>query len=122
MISFRRTKWGLLAVDAADDLERHEREVKARVAETMTANVEARARGAGYDPRTMPNVVCGDGSPYRMSYRPATGASQGLLLYFRGGGGCSDYVTCWGVDGRGGMGRRVGTMENTRNTESYGQW
>jgi hypothetical protein len=69
------------------------------------------------DPRTMPNVVCGDGSPYRMSYRPATGASQGLLLYFRGGGGCSDYVTCWGVDGRGGMGRRVGTMENTRNTE-----
>ncbi|MDP3505134.1 MAG: hypothetical protein Q8S33_32650 [Myxococcales bacterium] len=69
------------------------------------------------DPTAMPNVVCGDGSPYRMSYRPATGASQGLLLYFRGGGGCSDYVACWGVDGRGGMGRRVGTMENTRNTE-----
>ncbi len=65
----------------------------------------------------MPDVVCGDGSPYRMSYRPASGASQGLLLYFRGGGGCSDYLTCWGVDGRGGMGRRVGTMENDRNTE-----
>lgn len=63
-----------------------------------------------------PDAVCGDGAPYKFSYRPAQGASEGLLLFFRGGGSCNDYTTCWGIDGRGGLGRRVGQMENTRNT------
>ncbi|MBL8920962.1 MAG: hypothetical protein JNJ54_19015 [Myxococcaceae bacterium] len=68
------------------------------------------------DPVMHPDAVCGDGAPYKFSYRPAQGASKGLLLFFRGGGSCNDYTTCWGVDGRGGAGRRVGQMENTRNT------
>jgi len=71
------------------------------------------------DPASNPDARCGDGSPYRFSYRPATGASQGLLVYFKGGGNCTDYVSCWGKDGRGGEGRRVGTMENTKRTEPY---
>lgn len=54
-----------------------------------------------------PDVVCGDGVPYKFSYRPAVGTSAGLLLYFDGTGTCLDYVTCWGLDGRGGMGRTV---------------
>ena len=68
------------------------------------------------DPSRYPDAVCGDGSPYRFSYRPAQGASQGLLLYFRGGGACNDYVSCWGIDGKGGAGRRVSTLENDVNT------
>jgi hypothetical protein len=71
------------------------------------------------DPATNPEAVCGDGTPYRFSYRPANGPSQGLLVYFKGGGNCTDYVSCWGKDGKGGEGRRVGTMENTRHTEPY---
>ncbi len=54
-----------------------------------------------------PDAVCGDGVPYKFSYRPATGTSAGLLLYFGGSGTCTDYVTCWGLDGRGGVGRKV---------------
>lgn len=67
-------------------------------------------------PSADPDAVCGDGSPYKFSYRPASGQSKGLLLYFRGGGGCSDYVGCWGLDGVGGEGRRVSTMSNTEFT------
>ena len=63
-----------------------------------------------------PDAVCGDGSTYRFTHRPAEGVSEGLLLYFRGGGFCNDYVSCWGNDGQGGMGRRVGTMTNDENT------
>ncbi len=61
-----------------------------------------------------PRAVCGDGTPFRFSYRRATGTSAGLLVYFRGGGNCTDYISCWGVDGQGGAGRRVGTLTNTR--------
>ena len=68
------------------------------------------------DPATTPGAVCGDGSPYKMSYRRAATASAGLLLYFRGGGTCTDYVSCWGNDGLGGDGRRVATLENTFGT------
>jgi len=63
-----------------------------------------------------PRAVCGDGSPYRFSYRPAEGPSAGLLVYFRGGGNCTDYVSCWGTDGMGGTGRRVSTLENERTS------
>jgi hypothetical protein len=63
-----------------------------------------------------PRAVCGDGSPYRFSYRPAEGSSAGLLVYFRGGGNCTDYVSCWGTDGMGGTGRRVSTLENERTS------
>lgn len=67
------------------------------------------------DPTTEPAAVCGDGSPYKWSYRPApTGSSQGLLVFFQGGGACSDYVSCWGEDGKGGTGRTVTTMSNDR--------
>jgi hypothetical protein len=59
-----------------------------------------------------PRAVCGDGSPYRFSYRPAAGRSAGLLVYFRGGGNCTDYISCWGVDGVGGAGRRVSALTN----------
>lgn len=57
-----------------------------------------------------PDAVCGDGVPYKFSYRPAAGPSEGVLLYFGGTGTCTDYVTCWGLDGRGGMGRKVQQM------------
>lgn len=67
-------------------------------------------------PLKYPLAVCGDGSPYKFTYRPAAGTAQGLLLYFRGGGGCNDYISCWGKDGVGGEGRRVSTMENDVNT------
>jgi hypothetical protein len=66
------------------------------------------------DRASHPRAVCGDGTPFRFSYRRATGASAGLLVYFRGGGNCTDYVSCWGVDGQGGAGRRVGTLTNAR--------
>jgi hypothetical protein len=66
------------------------------------------------DRTTHARAVCGDGTPFRFSYRRATGESAGLLVYFRGGGNCTDYVSCWGVDGRGGAGRRVSTLGNTR--------
>ncbi|GEM_PF-2741707 len=68
------------------------------------------------DPTTVPDAVCGDGSPYKFTYRPAAGQSKGLLLYFRGGGQCSDYISCWGIDGLGGSGRRVSTMSNSEQT------
>lgn len=68
------------------------------------------------DRARFPEAVCGDGSTFRFSYRPAEVSSEGLLLYFRGGGFCNDYVSCWGRDGRGGDGRRVGTMTNSENT------
>ncbi len=68
------------------------------------------------DRERFPDAVCGDGTTYRFSYRPADGPSEGLLLYFRGGGLCNDYVSCWGRDGLGGEGRRVGTMTNDENT------
>jgi hypothetical protein len=61
-------------------------------------------------------AVCGDGTPYRFSYRPAMGPSAGLLVYFRGGGNCTDYLTCWGRDGMGGPGRTVGTLSNERTS------
>ncbi len=67
-------------------------------------------------PLKYPLSVCGDGSPYKFTYRPAKGTSQGLLLYFRGGGYCTDYLSCWGKDGKGGSGRRVATMGNDLNT------
>lgn len=67
------------------------------------------------EPTRHPRAVCGDGTPYRFSYRRAAGTSAGLLIYFRGGGNCTDYVTCWGLDGLGGMGRTVGTLSNTRS-------
>ncbi len=67
------------------------------------------------DPVREPRAVCGDGSPYRFSYRPApAGTSRGLMVFFQGGGACNDYVTCWGNDGVGGTGRRVVTMTNNR--------
>jgi hypothetical protein len=65
-------------------------------------------------PLDHPRAVCGDGSPYRFSYRPAEGESAGLLVYFRGGGNCTDYISCWGTDGLGGAGRTVSTLENDR--------
>ncbi len=68
------------------------------------------------DPARHPRAVCGDGSPYRFSYRRSRGASAGLLVYFRGGGNCTDYVTCWGVDGQGGAGRTVGTLSNQQTS------
>jgi hypothetical protein len=67
------------------------------------------------DRERFPEAVCGDGSTYRFTHRPAEAASEGLLLYFRGGGFCNDYVSCWGRDGMGGAGRRVGTMANDEN-------
>lgn len=67
------------------------------------------------DPLQHPRAVCGDGTPYRFSYRRATGPSAGLLVFFRGGGNCTDYLTCWGVDGQGGAGRTVGTLSNSRS-------
>jgi hypothetical protein len=63
-------------------------------------------------PADHPRAVCGDGTPYRFSVRPAEGPSAGLLVYFRGGGNCNDYISCWGKDGQGGAGRRVGTLTN----------
>lgn len=66
-------------------------------------------------PATDPDARCGDGSPFKFTLRPATGTSRGLLLFFRGGGACDDYLGCWGVDGRGGVGRRVTTLSNTKD-------
>ncbi len=67
-------------------------------------------------PDLYPQAMCGDGSGYKFSYRPAQQESKGLLLYFKGGGSCSDYITCWGVDGLGGAGRRVSTLSNAEMT------
>lgn len=67
-------------------------------------------------PSANPDARCGDGSPFKFTLRPASGTSKGLLLFFRGGGECSDYVGCWGTDGRGGgAGRRVATLSNTQD-------
>ena len=82
------------------------------------SSAEIAARGGFVEvcaPADQPRAVCGDGSPYRFSYRRAEGASAGLLVYFRGGGNCTDYVSCWGTDGMGGTGRRVSTLENERS-------
>ncbi len=68
------------------------------------------------DPLTQPRAVCGDGTTFRFAYRRAEGPSAGLLVYFRGGGGCTDYISCWGRDGQGGAGRRVATLENERSS------
>src|SRR6185369_15347216 len=35
------------------------------------------------------------------------------FLFFRGAGRCSDYVSCWGKDGKGGEGRTVAGLSNT---------
>lgn len=68
------------------------------------------------DPMVNPDAVCGDGVPYKFTVRPAEGPSEGLLIFFASGGVCADYVSCWGLDGRGGSGRRVVQLENTINT------
>lgn len=65
------------------------------------------------DPVAFPRAQCGDGSPLKLSYRDGPAAGAGLFLYFRGGGRCDGYVTCWGRDGRGGEGRTVAGLSNT---------
>lgn len=104
--------------DAGDTGDAQVEPGKECVADNSAEAVEARD---GFievcaSPAANPDAVCGDGSPYKFSYRPASGQSKGLLLYFRGGGGCTDYVGCWGLDGQGGEGRRVSTMSNTEFT------
>lgn len=46
---------------------------------------------------------CGDGSPFKLTWRESPDGGTGLFLYFRENGRCSEYIGCWGRDGKGGV-------------------
>jgi hypothetical protein len=60
---------------------------------------------------------CGDGSPLKLSWRESPDGGTGLFLYFRENGRCTDYLGCWGRDGKGGVDdRKVAGLTNTART------
>jgi hypothetical protein len=66
------------------------------------------------DAGTFPNAQCGDGSALKLSWRASRDGGTGLFLFFRGAGRCSEYIGCWGRDGKGGEeGRTVARLSNT---------
>jgi hypothetical protein len=65
------------------------------------------------DAGAFPSAQCGDGSPLKFSWRDSPDGGTALFLYFRGAGRCSDYVGCWGRDGKGGLDRTVAGLSNT---------
>lgn len=58
----------------------------------------------GWQTLTIPEAKCGDGSPYKVWFKPETqselNAQKSLLIEFMGGGACWSQKTCFGVGQR----------------------